>query len=69
MLLQQTVVDETGVNGEFDFELTWSPDTSPDADGPSLFTALQEKLGLKLESKKGPVPVIVIERVERPSEN
>lgn len=69
MLLQQTVIDETSVTGEFDFELAWSPDTTPDADGPSIFTALQEKLGLKLESKKGPVPVIVIERVERPSEN
>jgi len=69
MLLQQTVVDETGVTGEFDFELAWSPDATPDAEGPSIFTALQEKLGLKLESKKGPVPVIVIERVERPSEN
>ena len=69
MLLEQTVVDETGVAGEYDFELAWSPDTTPESDGPSLFTVLQEKLGLKLESKKGPVPVIVIERVERPSEN
>jgi len=69
MLLQQTVVDETGLAGEYDFELAFSPENNPDADGPSIFTALQDKLGLKLESKKGPVPVIVIERVERPSEN
>ena len=68
-LLSQTVVDQTGVEGDFDISMTWNPDTAPDAEGPSIYTALQEQLGLRLESKKGPVEVIVIESVERPSEN
>ena len=68
-LMSQTIVDETGVAGAFDFQLEWAPDLTPDAEGPSIYTALQEKLGLRLESKKGPVEIIVIERVEKPSEN
>lgn len=68
-LTSKTVVDETGAAGAFDFQLEWAPDLVPDAEGPSLYTALQEKLGLRLEPKKGPVDVIVIERVEKPSEN
>ena len=65
-LLQQTVVDRTGLSGAFDVELTWSPDPASDA-GPSLFTAVQEQLGLKLDASKGPVDVLVIDRVEKPS--
>jgi bla regulator protein BlaR1 len=63
-------VDRTGLKGNFDFKLEWTPD-APQADpgGPSLFTAIQEQLGLRLESQKGPVVTIVIDRVERPSEN
>jgi len=71
------VVDRTGLRGLFDFELKWTPDTLPrvppdapplniDPNGPSIFTALQEQLGLRLESTRGPVDVVVIDRAERP---
>jgi uncharacterized protein (TIGR03435 family) len=67
------VVDKTGLKGSFDIELQFTPDTlgpaPPDACGPSLFTALEEQLGLKLESARGPVEVIVIDSVSKPSEN
>ena len=46
-----------------------APAEPADSKGPSIFTALQEQLGLRLESQKGPVEIIVIERVEKPSEN
>lgn len=68
-LTSQTVTDETGLAGAFDIQLEWAPDLTPEAEGPSIYTAMQEKLGLRLESKKGPVEIIVIERVEKPSEN
>ena len=74
-----TVVDQTGVNGVFDFKLTYDPaSTWPSADatagtsdsGPSIFTALQEQLGLRLESRKVPIEYLVIDHVERaPTEN
>jgi bla regulator protein blaR1 len=84
--LGRTVVDKTGLKGEFDLKVQWTPDQalqSPpgppppgvpplppvDPNGPSIFTAFQEQLGLKLESQKGPVDVIVIDHVEKPSEN
>ena len=74
------MIDKTGLTGSYDFTLKWMPDPGepndlpdigppPDPDGPSLFTAFQEQLGLKLESAKGPVEVLVIERAEKPSEN
>jgi uncharacterized protein (TIGR03435 family) len=80
------VVDQTGLPGGFDVDLTWTPDNLPrpqgggdqpvtvngtaiDPNGPSLFTALQEQLGLKLESAKGPVEVLVIDRAEKPAED
>jgi len=75
------VVDNTGLAGTFDCDLTWTPQTflqgsfdrerfpSIDPNGPSIFTAVQEQLGLKLESQKGPVEVLVIDHVEKPSED
>ena len=60
------VVDRTGLRGGFDIDLEWSPDQTA-SDKPSIFTAVQEQLGLKLESTKGPVPIIVIDHVERPT--
>ena len=62
------VVDQTGLAGEFDFDMTWSPEQAVDGSGPSIFTVLQG-LGLRLVSTKGAVEIIVVDRVERPSEN
>jgi uncharacterized protein (TIGR03435 family) len=75
------VVDTTGLNGSFDFALRWTPDMmdaappsydhglKSDAAPPSLRTALEEQLGLRLETTKAPVDVIVIDSVEQPSPN
>jgi bla regulator protein BlaR1 len=79
--LGRTVVDKTGLTGIYDVNLKWTPDSgpasmmgadskpTPDTSGPSIFTAIQEQLGLKLESRKGPVEVLVIDSAERPSAN
>jgi uncharacterized protein (TIGR03435 family) len=84
MLLGRTVVDKTGFTGLFDVRLSFLPDettaalpppppgaasVSSDSMSPSILTALQEQLGLRLESAKGPVEVIVIDHIERPSAN
>ena len=68
-ILGRPVHDETGLSGEYDFGLEWAPDSDASATGPSIFTALTDQLGLRLESTKGPVQVYVIEKIERPSEN
>jgi len=78
--LGRNVMDGTGLSGTFDVHLKWAlddlPAAGPASDGPaasqvgvSLSAALQEQLGLKLESAKGPVEVLVIDRIERPSAN
>ena len=71
--VRRTVVDKTGFKGTFDVDLKWNPDEAAATPGtdtaPSIFTAIQEQLGLKLESSKGPVEVLVIDSVHRPSEN
>jgi bla regulator protein blaR1 len=76
------VVDQTGITGKYDFTVEFTQENftpkgpqsvesapPPDASAPSIFTALQEQLGLRLESTKGPVDTIVIEHIEEPSEN
>ena len=67
------VEDETGTTGGFNFTLKWTPEEraakSDDADGPTIFTALQEQLGLKLEARKVTMEVIVIDSAEKPGEN
>jgi uncharacterized protein (TIGR03435 family) len=79
--VQRVVLDRTGLAGNFDFDLTFTPNQMPpgppppgapplppiDPNGPSIFTALQEQLGLKLDSQRGQVEVLVIDRVERPT--
>jgi uncharacterized protein (TIGR03435 family) len=75
--LARTVVDRTGISGAFDFTLDWSPNDAP-AEGngsaataslPPLVVAIQEQLGLKLEQQKGTEEYVVVERIEKPTEN
>ena len=83
-LLGDAVLDKTGLTANYDFKLTWVPDEAQagkpgaqglpaangaEESGPSIFTALQEQLGLKLQASKGPVETLVIEHVEKPSQN
>ena len=69
--LDHILVDKTGLPDYYDITLKWTPDDAPpdDASAPSLRTALQEQLGLKIESQKGPVKVLVVDNVARPSSN
>ncbi len=65
----RVVVDETGLSGLWDLDLEFTSEVTRGADGVSVFAALQEQLGLKLESGRAPVDVVVIERLERPSDD
>jgi uncharacterized protein (TIGR03435 family) len=73
--LGQEVVDRTGLTGGYDFELNWIRPVASDIDtaraalGPSIFTVLEEKLGLKLKPQKVEVDYLVIDRIEKPVEN
>jgi uncharacterized protein (TIGR03435 family) len=82
--LGRPVIDKTGLTGFYDIKLQWTPELGqgqvapggpepapapPDISGPSIFTAIQEQLGLRLESSKGPVEVLVIDSVQKPAEN
>jgi uncharacterized protein (TIGR03435 family) len=76
------VIDQTGIKGGYDFALAYTMDLPPgvsesaivngaplDTSGPTIFEALRQQLGLRLEPRKGPVRIIVIDHVEKPSEN
>jgi uncharacterized protein (TIGR03435 family) len=63
------VLDRTGLQGFYDLTLDWAPDSDPNPTGPSLFTALEEQTGLKLEPRKAPFEFLVIDHVEKPTEN
>jgi uncharacterized protein (TIGR03435 family) len=65
--VRRTVVDKTGIAGPTDFTLTWAPEGVPDSGAPSIFTAVQEQLGMKLVPARGPVDVLVVESAERPA--
>jgi hypothetical protein len=82
--LDRAVIDQTGLTAAYDFKLQYMPDPAetmpappgtdkdiapPAPDNPAIFTALTEQLGLKLEARKGPVEIVVVDRAERPSEN
>ena len=76
--LGRIVIDKTGMEGTYDLALQWMPDdgsaatanaSNENSTGASIFTALQEQLGLKLESARGPVKTLVIDHIEQPSEN
>jgi len=63
------VEDHTGLSGKYDFDVAWASQMSTDSSDPTLFTVLKERLGLKLQSEKGATEVIVIDRIEKPSQN
>ncbi|HMG84434.1 MAG TPA: TIGR03435 family protein [Terracidiphilus sp.] len=67
----RNIIDKTGLTGDYDIDLTWAWNDEPGSGdtGPSIFTALEEQLGLKLEPAKAPLDVVIIDHLERPSEN
>jgi uncharacterized protein (TIGR03435 family) len=80
--LGRSVIDKTELTGNYDFKLDWTPDENQPgigpagdnhapapADGASIFAAVQEQLGLKLEGSKGPVEILIVDRAEKASEN
>ena len=79
LVLDRPIIDKTGLTGNFDFDLSWQPDDAQfggrggllpkDPDKPDIFTAMQEQLGLKLNAQNGEASVVVVDKVEKPSEN
>lgn len=78
-IVEKNVVDKTGLTGRYDFHLAFMPqrrlppgthlDTTGNSNAPSIFTAVQEQLGLKLEEQRGPVEIFLIDKLEKPAEN
>jgi len=82
-VLGRNVIDRTGITGKYDIHVQWTPDQAPagvdnagqanalasESAAPPLVTVLEQDLGLKLESTRGPIDVLIIDRVERPSED
>jgi uncharacterized protein (TIGR03435 family) len=83
-VLNRPVIDKTGLTGFYNIDLKWSPDPArpdfvdvhnpadfpaPDPNRPEIFTAIREQLGLELKAEKGPVDVVVVDHIERPSPN
>ncbi len=72
-LTGRTVIDDTGLTSRYSFELHWAPEDapadSPEASAPSIFTALQQQLGLKLEPSTAPLNVLVVDAADKPSDN
>ena len=66
--LGRPVLDRTGIQGEFDFKIDYAIDDNPDT-GPSIFAAIQEQLGLKLEATKGSIEMLIVDHAEKPSGN
>jgi uncharacterized protein (TIGR03435 family) len=75
-IVGRVITDETGLPGAYDLELTFAPEgplppgalpAAADSDAPSLFTALREQLGLRLDGRRGPVEVLVVDSIERPT--
>ncbi len=71
LITGRVVVDKTNLSDRYDFKLQWTNDDAPATDNsaPSLFTAIQEQLGLKLEPAKEAAPVLIIDHVELPTPN
>jgi uncharacterized protein (TIGR03435 family) len=70
--VHRTIIDKTGLKGNFDLTLQWSNDENPDSgaeQAPNIFTAVQEQLGLKLQPAKGPVETLVVDHAAMPTEN
>ena len=69
--VRRTVLDRTELKGSYDFELRWTPDTSTSVgtanDAPSIFAAVQEQLGLKLDAERGAVEMLIVDSIERPT--
>jgi uncharacterized protein (TIGR03435 family) len=68
-MLDRNVLDKTGLDGYWDVVIDFVREQDPNQDGPSIFTAMREQLGLRLVAARGPVEHIVIESAERPSGN